>query len=572
MKNKLINSRWLTVRLSVSVMHYQLFTIVWLLFSIVPAKGQDQGEIQKVEFEIVKDREIKLPQASRNFDKVPPRAAEPTKPEIGYSFNNLSFSTPDYNPAIRPLKVKQNDRISKIYGNYLSAGYGNFASPYLEGYATNKRDKNKFYGLKLFHRSFGSGPVGEGNSASSKTEIKAFGKVITSSLAARGFLMYENRGAKFYGTVPNGFLGDAALQTYAVFSLGADIANANKSDFNYALKGGFSYLKDNFKASENETNLNFTSIYHFDDKKLIQVEADYFLMNRKTETLASSARHVLKIRPSYRFSPTENFVLSVGVNAAFANDSLGNEKSFRFYPNVNASYQLAEGLQVFGALIGDIDRVSLHSLSRENTWLNQNVELNNTNRTIDIAGGVRGKLAGKFAYQVGLSIANVKNLYFYQNNLAVPSKFDVVYDKGNVQRTNLFLELNYNQTRSVRLALRGDYFGYSTDMVAAAFHRPTYLVSFNSILNIYDKVVLDVDMLLQGGMKGLSNESAFSSLGRKTVDIPSAFDLNAKATYLVSNQFSVFASFNNILNNNYQAYLYYPVRGFQAMAGASFSF
>ncbi|MFM7487139.1 MAG: hypothetical protein ACKO13_09500, partial [Cytophagales bacterium] len=205
MKNKLINSRWLTVRLSVSVMHYQLFTIVWLLFSIVPAKAQDQGEIQKVEFEIVKDREIKLPQASRNFDKVPPRAAEPTKPEIGYSFNNLSFSTPDYNPAIRPLKVKQNDRISKIYGNYLSAGYGNFASPYLEGYATNKRDKNKFYGLKLFHRSFGSGPVGEGNSASSKTEIKAFGKVVTSSLAARGFLMYENRGAKFYGTVPNGF-------------------------------------------------------------------------------------------------------------------------------------------------------------------------------------------------------------------------------------------------------------------------------------------------------------------------------------------------------------------------------
>ncbi|MFN7601810.1 MAG: hypothetical protein ACK5R0_10490, partial [Bacteroidota bacterium] len=75
-----------------------------------------------------------------------------------------------------------------------------------------------------------------------------------------------------------------------------------------------------------------------------------------------------------------------------------------------------------------------------------------------------------------------------------------------------------------------------------------------------------------GGMKGLAAEITLPSGTRRTVDIPGAFDLNAKATYLVSNQFSVFASFNNILNNNYQMYLYYPVRGFQAMVGASFSF
>ncbi|MFM7854346.1 MAG: hypothetical protein ACKO96_21090, partial [Flammeovirgaceae bacterium] len=108
--------------------------------------------------------------------------------------------------------------------------------------------------------------------------------------------------------------------------------------------------------------------------------------------------------------------------------------------------------------------------------------------------------------------------------------------------------------------------------IVEAFHRPAYRVSLNSTINIYNKVILDADVLAQGGMKGLSTEFFVPSGPRKVIDIPSAFDVNLKANYLVSNQFSVFVSCNNILNNNYQMYLYYPVRGFQAMVGASFSF
>ncbi|MFM7855159.1 MAG: hypothetical protein ACKO96_25330, partial [Flammeovirgaceae bacterium] len=247
--------------------------------------------------------------------------------------------------------------------------------------------------------------------------------------------------------------------------MGADIANANKTDFNYTLKGGFSFLKDNFGTSENEVSVNFNSAYNVSDEKKILLEANYCLMNRQSETLASLARHVLKIKPSYRFSPIENLLLSVGFNTAFENDTLGTEKSFRFYPNVHATYELSTNVQVFGSLTGDIDRVSLHTLSRENIWLNQNIVLNNTNRTVELVGGLKGKFSGKLAYQTGLSIANLKNFYYYLNNLASPSKFDVVYDEGNVKRTNLFAELSYSSTQQMKLVLRGDYFGYATDKI-----------------------------------------------------------------------------------------------------------
>ncbi|MFM7851389.1 MAG: hypothetical protein ACKO96_05575, partial [Flammeovirgaceae bacterium] len=92
---------------------------------------------------------------------------------------------------------------------------------------------------------------------------------MTSNISAGGFLAFENQSNKFYGTVPAVYTGNAAQQSYSTFSLGADIANANKSDFNYGLKGGFSYLKDNFNSSENEVSLNFTSNYIINEDKKI---------------------------------------------------------------------------------------------------------------------------------------------------------------------------------------------------------------------------------------------------------------------------------------------------------------
>jgi hypothetical protein len=156
---------------------YLLMTLVALCSfqAFAQDEKEGEGEIQKVEIEIVKERQIVLPQANRNFEKVPPRPAEPIKPEITYQFKDLTFQTPDFNPSIRPLRLKDQS-LSKIYGNYVSAGFGNYFSPYGEAYITSKRDKSKFYGGKFFHRSFINGPVDNGNSGSGNTELRLFGK------------------------------------------------------------------------------------------------------------------------------------------------------------------------------------------------------------------------------------------------------------------------------------------------------------------------------------------------------------------------------------------------------------
>src|SRR6267143_1287505 len=157
---------------------------------------EKEGGIPSAEIQILKDRQITLPVADRNFDKIPPRPIEPVRPEIVYDFKNLRFATPDFNPAIRPLKLKQED-ISKVYGNYVSAGYGNYASPYLEAYFNSKRNKNQFYGAHFYHHSFGSGAVDNKNSASGSTEMNLFGKAMSNSVVASGTIGYENRSTYF---------------------------------------------------------------------------------------------------------------------------------------------------------------------------------------------------------------------------------------------------------------------------------------------------------------------------------------------------------------------------------------
>src|SRR5687768_3275364 len=121
--------------------------IIGLLISITsvgqdPKKQWTDGEIENVEIEIVKEREIILPPADRNFEKIPPRPSEPIKPPITYDFKSFSFQAPQSNPQIRPLKLKQ-ENPSNVYGGFLRVGYGNYTSPLLEAYYSTRKDKNK---------------------------------------------------------------------------------------------------------------------------------------------------------------------------------------------------------------------------------------------------------------------------------------------------------------------------------------------------------------------------------------------------------------------------------------------
>jgi len=543
-----------------------VFTVVLFLFLpgslFAQQEWERDGGIPNAEIEIVKDRKITLPPADRNFDKIPPRPVDPVKQDIVYDFKNLSFNTPDFNPVIRPLKLKQED-ISKTFGTFVSAGFGNYASPYLEAYLNTKRDKNNFYGAHFFHQSFGTGPVDGKNSASGSTALDLFGKSMTNSVVVSGNVNYENRNTYFYGYLPGTEpVRSTIYQNYNTISLSAGIENSKPADFTYRLQASYSFLEDRYKASENETGLIFSSGYTLSEKSNVVLNADYFLITRQDSMINYKARNLFRIKPAYRFMPVDKLWLTLGANAAVENDTIRKIKPVHLYPNVQADYLLSDAITAYAGLTGDMDKVSLHTLSQENIWVNSNLAIFHTNRSAEFLSGLKGRLGNKVAMGTGFSFAVLKNLYSFQNSSTDQSKFNVTY--ANTTRTNFFGELGFSPGEKVQLSLRGDYFSYSSTQV---LHRPKYRVAFNSSYNLYNKFLFSVDFIGQGGMKALE----FVPM-QSTVTIKPALDLNFKMDYFISRKVSAFIKLNNLLSNNYQVYLNYPVRGFQAVGGVSWSF
>lgn len=528
--------------------------------------GQDdwnkEGDLKDVEIEIVKERQITLPQANRNFDKIPPRPAESSTPSFLYDFKPFTFQASQINPAVRPLKLKQ-EAAANVFGGYLSAGYGNYASPYLEGFINSRRDRNKLVGARGFHRSSGKGPVDGKNSGSGASGISVYGNAFSEYISLSGEAGFENRSTHFYGYAPGTEVNAEDIrQSYNQFTVKGEISNAKNSDFAYTLGAEFSYLADRYDARESEADFDFSASYDLNDESAIAVGAGYYLINRKDSLIEAKPRSLFVVNPRYEFYPIEDLKLSAGIVVALENDSIS--KDVHAYPDLRASYPLTPSVDVTASLTGGIEKVSLQSLSNENLWIAPNIPVFHTNKLLDFQAALHTKIGNKIAVNGGFSMATLKHLYFFRNVTDDPSRFTVEYDDVT-NRTNFFASLGFAQTETFKILFRGDVYAYGTD-IDEAWHRPTYKVTGETSLNLYRKLLISASLIAQGGMK------AFDPGTDATVKLDPAFDLNVRTEYLISDSFSIFAQFNNVTSNQYPVFFNYPVRGFQVLAGLTWSF
>jgi hypothetical protein len=531
-----------------------------------PDDWEGDGEIEAMEIEIVKERQITLPKANRNFDKVPPKPSEASiKAPVTYDFQSFSFQAPQINPQVRPLKLKP-ESSPDIYGGFLRLGYGNYASPLIEGYINNKKDKNKLIGARIYHHSSGKGPVDGKNSGSGTTSLSLYGRSLSDAIALSGNFGIENRTTHFYGYPQGEPIGkDSLKQSFNLIKLGGELSNAKNSDLSYKLGANFSYLADKYDARESEVNLVFKSSYEVDDDSKIDLKADYTVISRKDNKIDAKPRSLFTVAPSYEFLPIEDLKLSIGLIAAVENDTI-DSKSVHVYPNFKATYPLSPSVDAVGYMTGGMEKVSLQTLSNENLWLAPNVAIFHTNKVLDFGVGLNARLGNKVAAHAGLGTSLLKNWYSFVNKESDPSKFNTVYDRGTTKRTNLYVALSYVQSEMAKFMLRGDFYGYNAGDLSEVWHRPTTKLTANASINVYQKLIFTADIVAQGGMKALDPETD------NVVKLDGAFDLNFKAEYLFSPSFSFFVQLNNITSNKYPLYLNYPVRGFQGLAGITWSF
>jgi hypothetical protein len=527
--------------------------------------AQDQGGIPDVEIQIVNPLKVTLPRAERNFNKVPAQPIEPITPPIEYSYSLISFSTPSFSPPVRPLRIKPPETTTQP-SNFISAGFGNYTSPYLKGYLSffpSKRTETG--GLSFFHNSFGTGPIDGKYSASGNTSVSAHIKTANNQVATEALVGFESRATHFYGYDPNAEVKrDTIRQYYHTYFVSAKISNSKKQDFNYELRPSFSYLNDGFAAKESDLSLALNTTYDMKSKSQLIFNTSYSLLARKDSEIEAKPRHLFKITPQYQFTPVENLVLKVGLNVVFENDSVG-KKNFHVFPAASATYALAKRVGLFASLSGDVEKVSLHSLSAENIWIAPNVSIFHTSKPIDFSGGLQADLGIGFGFTTGFAFARLNNFYVFQNLEKNPAKFNTVYD--DIVRSNFFASITFDKG-NYSFRLKGDYYAYSADTLTQAWHRPKYKVDSYVVIKAGNKLSIVPRVMVLGGMQAF-NWSAPTS---PVVDIKTAVDLSANIEYNFNGKAGAFIRLNNLLNSDYSLYYRYPVRGTQAMVGFTYRF
>jgi len=525
----------------------------------------DEGEIEQGQVIINKDLDIELPQAERKYEKIPPLPEEDKATEnLSYRFLETGAQFPGLNPRLRVLKIKSGSSEAQ-FGNYIKAGYGNYASPYLHAYLHNKDHRNASYGLRFFHHSAGKGPVDGKNSANGNTRLDFNGKLAGDNINAKGRLGYGLDKYHFYGYPDDVEVSkDTIGQLFNTFNAGLTIEN-HDPEAPLRLKGSvdFYYWQDDFEVSERQFSVGFNGEQDITDHLYGGLDARLHFINYETTTTLN--RNIVQIRP-YVIYNEDLWRVDAGIKIAGQNDTITSSENFIIFPDVRATYELGYDLLAYGELTGGIEPVTMRGLTSDNPYLGANIPVYNTTTSIHLEGGVRGNLSNKISFESGMGLSVNRNMHFFLNDSTRQSRFDVIYNPGNTTVFNLSGGLSYSNEKIYGASLDMDYYGYSTEEIDEAWHRPRFMTTIDAWYNLYDKIIISTTFNTWSGIRAVDADTG------ATITLEPAIDWNVQLDYKFSDEYGAFIMLNNILSENYELYHHYPVRALQVKLGATISF
>ncbi len=288
------------------------------------------------------------------------------------------------------------------------------------------------------------------------------------------------------------------------------------------------------------------------------------------------------LSPSYQLKQ-DDLTVNLGASFVFLNDTEFSDNKFFIYPNIEATYRLVnEVLIAYGGITGQLQQNSYYDFATQNPFVSPTLLITPTDQRYNGFIGLKGKLSHNVSYNVrGNYFAEESKALFKSNDrVEMPTdntpyefgnSFNVVYD--DVTTFSVAGELNIDVNRNFTLGIKGEYFNYNVDSQAEAWNLPTVTGSIFMDVQLSEQWFAGASALYVGERKDqLGVTGTLIDTTPTTVTLDSFFDANAHVGYKINDQLSVFAKVNNILNQDYQRFLNFPVQGFQALAGATYQF
>lgn len=488
-----------------------------------------------------------------------------------FSYTNLLDKRLENATGIRQLDAIQIPKSADdtLYNNYAKAGIGTLNTTFGELYLNNGRDPALQYGGYAKHFAQ-NGSLPKQNA--SRQEVGIFGKSVGENNSVSGRIDYTRRSNYFYGFNQDNPPANLTpgKQHFNVIEGEAEIAKNFKdveNDFVYAAKISGYAFSNAYKAKENNILVD-VSINQTVKQFYAGLNASLDVSSTK-DSLYDVSNNLLRANPYLKLQG-ENYKIDVGVNLV---SEFGNRTSFRLFPAAKVEFQvIPKYVRIFGEVRGDVDKTLLRNLSEVNPFLDQNVAIKNSIDRLTISAGLKGTAAPGLGFKAAFIRQSITDLPLFVNNFNFSrgqNKFLVIYDNGKSTVTGFNGDLDFKASETVSLFGKLEYRKYKLATEAQAWNLPTAKLTAGTNIHINKKITVNGALLIRGET---NDRIQTSTTAYQVVTLPSFADLSGGIDYKVAKRFSIFAQANNLLNNKYQTYLYYPTVGFNIFGGLSVSF
>ena len=504
----------------------------------------------------------------RNAAKINFIAATPiidtTRIPLTYNIpsQNLFFS---YQPvAIKPLELSIGTGFHWENDQYIKAGYGNYATPYLET-ALAFGDGNKSIINVRGHYTSSKGDIAY--QEFTKAGVEGLGIFNSAKQEITSKLFYSNNTQYRYApsTV---FTNNSKENLQQQFNMvGFELGMQNKVPTEYGITYHPQIKLNSFFDGKNGSELNFIAkapinkalgkIYALD----LKLTAD--ITSLHTATNASIANNLFYIDPSVQFN-TPNFKLNAGIRPSWDNNV------FAMLPNVTIEAKIKEENFILQAgWVGYYNKNNYQSLAAFNPYIQQPTSLLNTKISEQYAG-FKGSVGKHLTYNARLSLLKINIQTLFANDPTTVTaqnvqSFIVLYEP-QLEALRLHGEIGYTIQEKLTFASSVNYTQYTHQQVYDKVWGLLPLEITGSVrYGITKDLQLKSDIFFWDGAQYRNNSM-------QTQKLDAAMDLNAGAEFKVLAKLNLWIQFNNLLNNKYQRWNQYQVLGFNVLGGVVYSF
>ena len=551
------------------------YIIIILLISPIVGFAQvdwenPKGAIKSEEIVIEKDKQIILPSVSRRFATITLEPLAIDTNAIKYTPKEISIKLPKIPVKLRP-KTMKTEALNKTYWGNFKAGFGSYVSPYFQADVASKRSDEYAVAMHFKHFSSKNGPVDGTNSGLSNTDAFLSGKLFLNkaTLGAKVGGKFDTYHLYGYGANPIPETQDIT-QRLSNYSVSVDLTDNDKNEaLFYSINGGANFFQAK-DLSWKETDLfaNLNTNFVITDLFGVNISGEFHSTQNTTVVTDAKNRLFYSIKPVavYKYN---SFDIELGAGLFGVKDSINTtpfQTKFYITPHVVGRYNFSSGHTISAGVKGDVAWKSARIQFDKNPYMGATTIINNEVKPIDIFVEVNGKLTSKVDFSIGYNTAIYKVFGQFVNNSADPSTFNMDYQTTNNLIHSFNGQLDFITSKNLLLSLYGKYHVFGFDLQEQPYHFPKIDAGLKAKFNMMDKLDLELTLTYLDGIYA-------QDLNATDVDVKlnSIVDLNLGANYKINDSFSTFMKMQNILGNEYQHYYHYPSKGFQFLAGVSFT-